>query len=592
MRSALNILSLAAALFAAHALMSGTLLPGPLAGLPLAVRGILALAVLALGIRGFAAGRTTTPAARVSTRRRRTRLDIAAAAGLWLVFHAVFLWLLGATPRVIERIGIAAEPWLRPEQANIRNELEIEAASADLPGNWLWQDRRSRALPRRTNLRPGNRPEVFLRFDTPEDAAAVVSNQAYVSSFALSRYANGRWATAAHPPAPPDTTEDGVSQFPTAPGREDFPLISHEVFHGINSAGQNVLTALQGVVSAGISPLEPHDDGFLMLPDPPETGIGYQYRAQSRPLMLADLPPETPFITSSETPLARLEIPENTRIATHLTEQTREIIGENPTADSLAKLEEWLRSAYDYSLQTHNPLDLDPLENFLFAERKGHCEHFAMTAALMVRTIGLPSRVAYGWAGGTWYESSRLMVFRSREAHAWTEIWLPDFGWVVMDPTPPSGIEGTRSRIAPPEEESPDPIEELTDDEAFVDNTRIDLAATWILGIFGLPALAALALRRRKRRELTLHGVIHPSDVPGAGYLAAWLAASPPAWPGETMRTRIRRMEKRPPFADQLIDYHYRRQYAGARRQADIERDLERAIRKWQRNGQSEHSTE
>lgn len=596
MRSVLNILALAATLFAAYVLMSGTLLPAPLATLPLALRGVLALAMLTLGIRVFAAGRNASGPHTANARRKRGWLDLAAASGVWLVLHAAFLWLLGATPRPIEWLGLAAEPWLRPEQAIKRSELDAEAAEAGRRGNWLWQDRRSRALPTRTNLRPGNRPEVFLRFDTPEDAAAMVNQQAYLSSFALSNYAHGRWSTTDAAPTPVDATNDGASQFATPPARADFRLIAHEVFLGDNAAGQNVLTALQGVESAEIEPLERHDDGFIMLPDSPETSIGYQYRAQSRPLVLADLPPNMPIPLSIDTPAWLLEIPANTRIATHLTDQAREIAGENPTIQSLATLEQWLRSAYEYSLQTTNPHALDPLENFLFSERAGHCEHFAMTAALMVRTLGIPSRVAYGWAGGTWYDASELMVFRSREAHAWTEILLPEFGWVVMDPTPPSGIDGTRSRIAPPDEKPPDPIEELAYDEEAENTTRIDLAATWLLGIFGVPVLALLTIRARGRQSLSdrFPASSSPSggDHRGTGYLAAWFVASPPGSPGETLRRQIRRMEDPPPFADHLIAYHYRIQYTRAGRDPAIERDLERTIRKWHHHRKSKHFRE
>ena len=71
------------------------------------------------------------------------------------------------------------------------------------------------------------------------------------------------------------------------------------------------------------------------------------------------------------------------------------------------------------------------MENFLFEEKRGHCEYFATAGALMARALGLPSRVAYGWAGGTWYDDAGLFVFRANEAHAWTEVWLENFGWVL-----------------------------------------------------------------------------------------------------------------------------------------------------------------
>ncbi len=587
----IKILCLASALVAAYTLMSNALPAGPLDALPLAARGFMALAVLVLGILAFTAGGRIMPGPVAACRRTRNRIDQAATAGVRLVILAAFLWLLGAAPRAVERVGLAAEPWLRPAVAEKRAELEPAAAETTREGNWLWSDRRSRALPRQTNLRPGNRPEVFLRFDTPEDAAVVLESQAYLSAFALSKYERGRWTVPNASPEPPPVIREKTTSFTTPDSRTRFPLVSHEVFHGASAAGQNLLTALQGVESVELTSLDPAADGFTILPDPSGTGIGYRYRARSRPLTLSDLPPDTVFPVRDGTPSRLLDLPENERVSTHLATQAREIAGEIPTAGSLARLEEWLRNAYDYSLQTFNPGDLDPLENFLFAERAGHCEHFAITATFMTRALGLPSRIAYGWAGGSWYQSSSLMVFRSREAHAWTEIHLPEYGWVVMDATPPSGIDGTRARVAPADETPPDPEEEFVYDAEAIDTSRIDHAAAWLLGILGLPVLAVLRIRVRGHSTHSAYRAASSGSRGNAaeGYLDAWLAACPPHHPGETLREQIRRLDgpERPPFAERLTGYHYRVRYSRERRDPATERELERAIRKWHRNRES-----
>ncbi|MFU8892998.1 MAG: transglutaminase-like domain-containing protein [Luteolibacter sp.] len=586
MRATLNMLCLAAAAFAAYALLRGWI-PDPLAGLPVSVRGILALVVLALGVCGYAAGPVKHSGDAACVRRKPGSVDYATAIGALLALHFGFLWLLGAAPPVIERIGIAAEPWLRPEAAAKRVELASANADAVGEGNWLWQDRRSRALPQRTNLRPGNRPEVFLRFPTPEDAAEIVDTSAYLASFSLTKFAGDRWTTPDTEAADIGAEDDGFIRFPTPHDRAARRPVSHEVFHGANRTGQNVLITLQGVDAVEIPQLDQYDDGFLMLPSAPEEVPGFQYRAISRPLAIADLSAEIVIAADPDTPDFLLDLPLNKRVADHLRDQARAIAGENPTVDSIATLESWMREAFDYSLETNNPLNLDPLENFLFSERRGHCEHFAMTAALMLRSLGIPSRVAYGWAGGTWYESSQLMVFRAREAHAWTEFRVPGYGWVVMDPTPPSAIDGTRARVAPPEEEPPDPSDALAIDPEIADATRIDLAAAWMLAICGLPALLMLILRSRfRRRAVTHNGAIIAGQVTGGGYLGAWCACCRPRHPGETLRQQIHRHQPSPPFASRLIDYHYRTQYTPADRDPITERELERAIRTWSKQRQ------
>jgi transglutaminase-like putative cysteine protease len=376
------------------------------------------------------------------------------------------------------------------------------------------------------------------------------------------------------------------------PERNAVRPVVHEIFHGANPSGQNVLIALQGVEWVEIAPLDAYDDGFVMLPAVDESSTGYQYRAASRPLVLADLPADTPVAVDSAVATEYLEIPGPGRVATFLVSQARGIVGETPTTASLIALETWLQNAFDYSLETTNPENLDPLENFLFSERRGHCEHFAMTGALMLRAVGIPARVTYGWAGGTWYEASRLMVFRSREAHAWTELWLPGHGWVVMDPTPPSGVHGTRSRIAPPEETPPDPVEEFTYEHEQVEAARVDHFAFALLTCSTLAAIAVVVWRRRRGDRSGSAAFDQAPDARTPGYLGAWAAACPPRYPGETLRQQLRRLEDPPHFARRLLDYHYHVQYRQTGPKPRFERALERDIRAWHRARESRNSLE
>ncbi len=574
-----NFGSLAGALVAAHALMRGWM-PGTVGQWPVMVRLGIAVVLLGLGIRGFLA--RAKPAA-TSLRRSWSGIDLASGVMILLVIHAAFLWLLVASAPVIERIGIASEPWLRPERAAMRKELADAANARDGTGNWLWHDHRSRMLPTRTDLRLSNRPEVFLRFASPDDVEAVLGKSAFLVSFSLSKFDDGIWTTPARPTDILTADEDGWTPFPSAPMRANASRIDHKVFHGSNRSGQDLLIALQGVERAEIAPLSSHDDGFVMLPDIEEGAKAFEYDVESRPMTLADLPHALPARPSSGQRNDWLDHPSSPRIAEHLRDQAVAIAGENPTAQSLITLESWLREAFDYSLVTENPTGIDPLENFLFSERRGHCEHFAMTAALMLRTIGIPTRITYGWAGGTWYGNRELMVFRAREAHAWTEVWFEDFGWVVMDPTPPGGMISNRSRIAPQEEIPPDPEEEFPQWDAPPDALRIDLIALGLLGICGLAYAALVWIQISKRGK-------NPSAPGGmsvrrssSGYLAAWHAVFPPRHDGETIRQQILRLETRPPFANDLMAYHYRIQYTAATRDMAKERRLARAIRRWRK---------
>lgn len=78
-----------------------------------------------------------------------------------------------------------------------------------------------------------------------------------------------------------------------------------------------------------------------------------------------------------------------------------------------------------------------PFEYFLTKGREGHCEYFASAATLFYRTLGIPARVVVGYRGGTFNTVSQVLEVKEQNAHAWIEIYLPDTGWQIIDPTPP-----------------------------------------------------------------------------------------------------------------------------------------------------------
>ncbi len=99
-------------------------------------------------------------------------------------------------------------------------------------------------------------------------------------------------------------------------------------------------------------------------------------------------------------------------------------------------LERRLRHDYGYTLQLLPAPVADPLATFLFARKKGHCEYFASAMAVMLRTLGIPSRVVTGFQSGIYNPMTGWQVVRASDAHSWVEAWLPRRGWVTFDPTP------------------------------------------------------------------------------------------------------------------------------------------------------------
>jgi protein-glutamine gamma-glutamyltransferase len=100
-------------------------------------------------------------------------------------------------------------------------------------------------------------------------------------------------------------------------------------------------------------------------------------------------------------------------------------------------LERRLHQDYGYTLELLKREPPDPLADFLFVRRKGHCEYFASAMAVMLRTLGIPARLATGFQTGIYNPISDLWLVRASDAHSWVEAWMPGHGWTTFDPTPP-----------------------------------------------------------------------------------------------------------------------------------------------------------
>jgi transglutaminase-like putative cysteine protease len=114
-------------------------------------------------------------------------------------------------------------------------------------------------------------------------------------------------------------------------------------------------------------------------------------------------------------------------------------------------IETRLRHDYGYTLELPSKPLRDPLANFLFVRKKGHCEYFASALAVMLRTLRIPTRVVTGFQSGVFNPLTGWQVVRASDAHSWVEAWLEDSGWTVFDPTPAAtaaASEGLLDRVA------------------------------------------------------------------------------------------------------------------------------------------------
>ena len=123
----------------------------------------------------------------------------------------------------------------------------------------------------------------------------------------------------------------------------------------------------------------------------------------------------------------------------------REIVGDEQDPEGrMRRLERALSTRFQYTLDLPGEV-ADPLADFLFVRRAGHCEHFATALAVMLRTLGTPTRVMAGFYGGE--RTGREYLVRAGDAHAWVEAYLPGRGRVRLDATPPAGRVGAPNAV-------------------------------------------------------------------------------------------------------------------------------------------------
>jgi transglutaminase-like putative cysteine protease len=110
--------------------------------------------------------------------------------------------------------------------------------------------------------------------------------------------------------------------------------------------------------------------------------------------------------------------------------------------DAAVMVENYLQTQFGYTLELKAGGN-DPVADFLFNVREGHCEYFATAMALMLRSQGIATRVVTGFQQGDYNETADVFVVRQRHAHAWVEVYFPgEEAWVSFDPTPAAG-QGT-----------------------------------------------------------------------------------------------------------------------------------------------------
>ena len=130
-----------------------------------------------------------------------------------------------------------------------------------------------------------------------------------------------------------------------------------------------------------------------------------------------------------------LQLPGN--ISQRVRDLARQLTANAPTPyDKASALCDYARTLKYDPFPPPQPPNSETVDQFLFVDRRGVCEQFATAHVVMLRTLGIPARLAAGYGAGEHNPLSGYYAVRASDAHAWTEMYFPGYGWVPFDPTP------------------------------------------------------------------------------------------------------------------------------------------------------------
>ena len=190
-----------------------------------------------------------------------------------------------------------------------------------------------------------------------------------------------------------------------------------------------------------LSPPETHSAELAASP-PPEPKPQNKSGRKNRKTVRKPPPPPDPAWVENVSKQNYLTLPSK-KISARVRDLAVRLTAGNltPYGKALA-LRDHLRKTYPYQLEAKPVLPgKEPADYFLFELKQGHCEYFACALAVLARAAGLPSRVAVGFSPGNYNTLSNMFEIYEYHAHAWTQIYIDQLGWLTMDATPPSELQ-------------------------------------------------------------------------------------------------------------------------------------------------------
>ncbi len=279
-------------------------------------------------------------------------------------------------------------------------------------------------------IKKENAPVMHVRMDRPEDRGLALKwRGAVLVNF------NGRvWSGLQGPGQPIRPDRSGQVQLDDARLREGARHISYAVYlndiasEALFFAGTPEFLRIDATVIRRAG-------GNYTLAYGDARNISYQVYSRLDPSGSDDLTDD--YLEPLRGPQRReyLQVPS---IDPRVGELAQRIVGAEASPIIEARLiEQYLKTNFGYTLELPATEPEDPIADFLFRRKKGHCEYFASAMAVMLRSVDIPSRVVTGFQSGIYNPISESQLIRTSDAHSWVEAWIPRRGWTTFDPTPP-----------------------------------------------------------------------------------------------------------------------------------------------------------
>ncbi len=302
-------------------------------------------------------------------------------------------------------------------------------------------------------------PAVVMRIHVEGDPMR--ASEVHWRGIAFTDFDGRRWYTPNHDPTVVSPNGDGVYRLMgVMPARGAYyPLHYTVLMEPIASDALFVASKLVAIRGRFANETERPDGvkrgGFLIfdktgsLSNPMHNETKVRYQADS---LLPVIPPAELRQASSDYPEVNkrmyLQLPQLDPRIEKLAAQITS--GATNEYDKASRVELYLRTKYGYSLDLSDPHGKDPLSYFLFDRRAGHCEYFATAMTVLLRTQGIPARYVTGFLPGEYNDLGGDYIVRASDAHAWVEVFFPDYGWITFDPTPPGNAKpgGLLERLA------------------------------------------------------------------------------------------------------------------------------------------------